>query len=119
MALDPVSLVLELARAGDVEGMLVIGLDAQRRVCGVGVNRRHRALSFVKVWELEALLQELDACSLVVGLFPSGPPRAPTMHELDAFVALSSRAHRAQVVLEDCIVARGNQTWSLRALRTG
>ena len=55
MVLDAVSLVRELARQRDVEGMLVIGLDAQRELCGVGMNPRHRALSFVKVWELSAL----------------------------------------------------------------
>src|SRR5829696_650848 len=109
MPLDAESLVRALAGAGDVEGMLVIGLDARRQLCGVAVNRRHRALSFVKVWELEAL-------SLVVAVFPTGASRAPTAHEVEAFVGLSGRAHRAQVPLDDCIVARGRQTWSLREL---
>lgn len=116
MPLDADSLVRALAGAGDVEGMLVIGLDARRQLCGVAVNRRHRALSFVKVWELEALLRELEACSLVVAVFPTGASRAPTAHEVEAFVGLSIRAHRAQVPLDDCIVARGRQTWSLREL---
>ena len=76
MPLDAVSLVQALAADGDdVEGMLVVGLDRERRVCGVAINPHHRALSFMKVWELEALLQELDACSLVVALFPPGPVR--------------------------------------------
>ena len=79
MPLDAVSLVQALAADGDdVEGLLVVGLDHERRVCGVAINRHHRALSFMKVWELEALLQELEACSLVVGLFRSGPVRTPT-----------------------------------------
>jgi len=116
MPLDAESLVRALAGEGDVEGMLVIGLDARRHLCGVGVNPHHRALSFVKVWELEALLRELEACSLVVGLFPPGPTRAPTAHEVEAFLGLSMRAHRAQVPLDDCIIARGNQTWSMREL---
>jgi hypothetical protein len=116
MPLDAESLVRALAAERDVEGMLVIGLDAEHRLCGVGVNPRHRALSFVKVWELESLLHELGACSLVVGLFPPGPPRAPTAHEVEAFIGLSARAHRAQVTLDDCIIARGNQTWSMREL---
>ena len=117
MPLDAVSLVQALAADGDdVEGMLVVGLDHHRRLCGVAINPHHRALSFMKVWELEALLQELEACSLVVGLFPSGPVRAPTAHEIEAFVDLSTRARRAQVMLDDCIVARGTRTWSLREL---
>lgn len=114
MPLDAVSLVRELARGGDVEGMLVVGLDGRGQVCGVGVNPRHRALSFVKVWELGALAEELEACSLILGLFPSGPSRAPTAHEVEAFVQLRARARRAQVTLHDCIVARGSRTWSLR-----
>jgi hypothetical protein len=115
MPLDAVSLVEALAADGDdVEGMLVVGLDRERRVCGVAINPHHRALSFMKVWELEALLQELGACSLVVGLFPAGRVRQPTAHEIEAFVDLRARAHRAQVPLDDCIVARGGQTWSLR-----
>ena len=117
MPLDAVSLVQALAADGDdVEGMLVVGLDHERHVCGVAINPRHRALSFMKVWELEALLQELDACSLVVGLFPTGRVRRPTRHEVEAFVDLRSRAHRAHVPLGDCIVARGGRTWSLREL---
>jgi len=55
MPLDAVSLVQALAADGDdVEGMLVVGLDHERHVCGVAINPRHRALSFMKVWELEA-----------------------------------------------------------------
>ena len=78
MPLDAVSLVQALAADGDdVEGMLVVGLDHERHVCGVAINPHHRALSFMKVWELEALLQELEACSLVVGLFPTGRVRRP------------------------------------------
>jgi hypothetical protein len=119
MPLDAVSLVQALAADGDdVEGMLVLGLDVRRQLCGVAINPHHRALSFMKVWELEALLQELEACSLVVGLFPSGPVRTPTAHEIEAFVDLSTRARRAQVMLDDCIVARGGKTWSLRELST-
>src|SRR6476659_7858106 len=118
MPLDAVSLVQALAADGDdVEGMLVVGLDHERHVCGVAINPHHRALSFMKVWELEALLQELDACSLVVALFPPGPVRRPTAHEVEAFVDLRARAHRAQVSLDDCMIARGGQTWSLRELR--
>jgi len=116
MPVDAVSLVRALARGGDVEGMLVIGLDSHREVCGVGVNARHEALSFVKVWELAALLTELDACSLVVGLFRRGARRAPTRHELEVFVDLRARAHRAHVTLDDCVLARGSETWSLREL---
>jgi len=117
MPLDAVSLVEALAADGDdVEGMLVVGLDARRQLCGVAINPHHRALSFMKVWELEALVQELEACSIVVGLFPAGPVRAPTAHEIAAFADLRARAHRAQVMLDDCIVARGGRTWSLREL---
>jgi hypothetical protein len=113
---DAVSLVRALVPDGEVEGMLVIGLDEGRRLCGVGVNPHHRALSFVKVWELEAILAELDASALVIGLFPSGSMRAPTRHELDAFVDVCTRARRAQVLVFDCIVVRGHRWWSMREL---
>ena len=57
-------------------------------MCGVGINPHHRALSFVKVWELRALTEELDAHSLVIAVFPSGDASAPTKHERSAFRAL-------------------------------
>jgi hypothetical protein len=120
MPLDAVSLVQALAVDGDdVEGLLVVGLDRDGQVCGAAVNSRHRALSFVKVWMLEEVQRELDACSLVVGVFRRGAARAPTRHEVDAFVDLQARAHRAQVPLRDCILARGAETWSLRELSAG
>ena len=99
-----------------VEGMLVIGLDEQRRSCGLAANPRHQALSFVKVWELRALLEELGASALVVVVFPPGPAVEPSAHERDAFVDLRARAHRAHVELLDCVVVRGERSWSLRAL---
>jgi hypothetical protein len=111
--LDAVSLVQALAVDGDAEGLLVVGLDRDGVVCGVAMNSRHRALSFVKVWMLEELQRELDACSLVVGVFRRGGARAPTQHEIEAFRDLQARAHRAQVPLHDCILARGGETWSL------
>ncbi len=119
MALDVVTLVQELAAddgSGEVEGMLVVGLDAEGQICGVAVNPRHRALSFVKVWELRALADELEACSLVVALFPAGGADTPSEHEVSAFTDLCARAHRAQVVLSDCLVVRGGRTWSMRQL---
>jgi hypothetical protein len=116
---DAVALVRALVPEGETDGMLVIGLDDERRPCGVGVNPHHRALSFVKVWELEALLAELDASALVIGLFPSGPMRPPSHHELDAFVDLCTRARRAQVLVFDCIVVREHRWWSMRELSVG
>jgi hypothetical protein len=113
---DVVALARELVPDGDVEGMVVVGLDRESRPCGVALNPNHRALSFVKVWELRALAEELEACSLVVMLFPSGACRAPTHHEIGAFVDLALRAHRAQVLLRDCIVVRAHHGWSLREL---
>jgi hypothetical protein len=119
VALDVVTLVQELAADGDgadVEGMLVVGLDGEGQICGVGINSRHRALSFVKVWELSALAEELEAASLVVALFPRGGAPVPTAHEVSAFTDLCARAHRAQVVLSDCLVVRGGRPWSMREL---
>jgi hypothetical protein len=101
---------------GDAKGMLVVGLHHDGELSGVGVNPRHRALSFVKVWELAALAEELAACALVIVLVPEGPFRAPTAHEIEAFVDLRSRARRAQLELLDCIVVRGDQSWSLSSL---
>jgi hypothetical protein len=119
MALDVATLVRELAaddEGGEVEGMLVVGINGEGQVCGVAVNPRHRGLSFVKVWELSALAEELDACSLVVALFPPGGANAPSDHEVSAFTDLCARAHRAQVVLSDCLISRGGRTWSMREL---
>jgi hypothetical protein len=113
---DAVALVRTLVPGGDVEGMLAVGLDRDRRVCGVGTNPHHRALSFVKVWELSALADELDASALVLALFPTGPCRAPSLHELQAFADLCARSRRAQVLLFDCIVLRGHRWWSMREL---
>ncbi len=116
MSVEAVSLVRSLAPEDDVEGMLVVGLDQEQRVCGVGVNPHHRALSFVKVWELRALAAELEARSVVIAVFPTGGATAPTEHELAAFRDLCTRARRAQVLLHDCIVVRGGRAWSLREL---
>jgi len=107
---------VEAVIRGNTTGMLVIGLGGEGQVCGVALNPRHRALSFVKVWELSALAEELDASALVVALVPEGRARPPTPHEVEAFVDLRARAHRAQVVLSDCLVVRAGRTWSLRAL---
>jgi hypothetical protein len=106
---------VEAVARGDVKGMLVVGLDRDGEMCGVGVNPHHRALSFVKVWELAALAEELAACEVVIVLVPDGPCRPPTTHEIDAFVDLRARAHRAQLALVDCIVVRGEESWSLRS----
>jgi hypothetical protein len=107
---------VEAVIRGNTTGMLVVGLGGEGQVCGVALNPRHRALSFVKVWELSALAEELEASALVVALFRGGPARAPTPHEIDAFTDLCARSHRAQVVLSDCLVVRAGRTWSLREL---
>jgi hypothetical protein len=119
VSLDVATLVRELAAdddGGEVEGMLVVGLDGGGRMCGVAINPHHRALSFIKVWELAALVEELNACALVVAVFPRGGGDAPTEHEVSAFTDLCARAHRARVVLADCLVVRGGHPWSLREL---
>jgi hypothetical protein len=116
---DAVSLLRALVPEGDVEGMLVVGLDHEQRLCGVGINDRHRALSFVKVWELEALAAELDAHALVVAVFPRVERAVPSEHEVRAFVDLRDRARRARVSLVDCLVVRGHRWWSLRELSDG
>jgi hypothetical protein len=116
----PVDLVRAIVDDGDassVEGLLVVGLDRDGGRCGVAVYPRHRALSFVKVWELHALAAELEAQSLVVALFPRGGTRSPTPHEEQSFAELRARAHRAGVDLADCIVVRGGHCWSMRERR--
>jgi DNA repair protein RadC len=111
---DAVALLRELVGEAPIDGLLVVGLDAEQRLCGVALDSRHRALSWVKVWELAALAAELDACALVIGSFPSGQPRPPSRHEVDAFVALHARGKQARVLVLDCIVVRGHRWWSLR-----
>ena len=111
---DAVALLRELVGDEPVEGLVVVGLDHEQHLCGVGLNERHRGLSWVKVWELVDLAAELEACALVIGLFPTGRSRAPSDYEVRAFVDLAERVGRAQVLLLDCIVVRGHQWWSLR-----
>ena len=111
---DAVALLRALVGDDPVDGLVVVGLDHEQRLCGVGINPRHRALSWVKVWELADLAGELDACALVVGLFPSGLCRAPSPHEVESFVDLYERLKPARVLLLDCIVLRGREWWSLR-----
>ena len=94
----------------------MVGLDRELRLCGVGVNGNHRSLSFVKVWELAALVEQLDASALVVGLVPPGPSRVPSSYAVESFVELCARARRARVTLLDCVVVRGHRWWSLREL---
>ena len=118
MPLDAVSLVQALAVDGDdVEGMLVVGLDCDGQVSGVGVNPRHRALTFVKVWELAALAEELEARSLVVAVFPGSGP----------FGSHRTRASRRsptcapeRIARRSCwptaSSSRGDRCWSLREL---
>jgi hypothetical protein len=104
-----------MAEACAVEGLLVIGLDDERRLSGVAVNPRHRSLSFVKVWELRALADELGARSLMIAMFPTGPGAEPSKHERWSFADLRDRAQRAHVDLLDCLVVRGGRCWSLAA----
>jgi hypothetical protein len=111
--LDAFQLLRELGQGEPAEGIVVVGLDRDGHPCGVAVNPNHRALSFMRVWELAALAEELDARALVVGLFPAGRSRPPSPHEIAAFESLRARAQRAQVVLLDCLVVRGAQSWSL------
>ena len=112
---EAVALLHELVAEASVDGLLVVGLDGDRRPSGVAVNSRHRAVTWLKVWELADLAAELGASALLLGLFAGGPSRPPSQHEIDAFVGLCERARRAQVVLLDCIVVRGERWWSLRA----
>lgn len=111
---DSIALLRELVGAEPIEGMVVVGLDHEQRLCGVGLNPRHGALTWIKAWELADLAAELGACALVIGLFPSGRFRAPSEHEIATFVDLYERAARAQVLLLDCLVVRGYRWWSLR-----
>jgi hypothetical protein len=113
---DAIEMVRRLVPDGDVEGMLVLGLDTQQRLCGVAVDRRHRALSFMKVWELEVLTAELDCHALVVAVFPRAARAVPSEHEISAFLGLRDRARRARVPLVDCLVVREHRWWSLRDL---
>lgn len=119
VTLDAFQLLRELGKGEPAEGIVVVGLDRDGRPCGAAVNPDHRALSFVKVWELAAIADELEAGAVVVGLYPSGPERAPTQHEVEAFVSLRMRARRAQVALVDCLIVRGDASWSLREMTAG
>jgi hypothetical protein len=111
--------VLRLLGDGPVQGLVVAGYDHAGQLCGVATSSQHRALSWVKVWELEALAAELAACSVAVFVFPIGPALAPTAHELAVFSDLITRTRRAGFVLRDCLVYRGDRMWSLREMHEG
>ena len=98
------------------EGMVVVGLGADRRICGMAVNRQHRALSWMKVWELVGIAGDLGADSVGVLLYPAGHARSPSAHEVAVFRDLQVRAGRAGLPLLDCFVWRGERMWSLREL---
>jgi hypothetical protein len=104
-----------------VEGLFVAGFDHAGKLCGVAANARHRALSWVKVWELASLAAEMEARSVAVIVYPSGPAPAPTpsAHELAVFDDLMARTRRAGIELLDCLVYRGDRLWSLRETQEG
>jgi hypothetical protein len=99
-----------------LEGMVVVGYGTDGRICGMAVTPEHRALSWVKVWELVGLADGLAAHSIVVFVFPTGRAPAPSAHELAVFGDLQVRARRAGLSLRDCYVLRGARLWSLRDL---
>jgi hypothetical protein len=98
------------------EGLVVVGFGAKGEICGVALNSQHRALSWIKVWELATLAAELEAGALVVMVFPGGPALAPSTYEVGVFSDLLARTRRAGVVLLDCYVHRGGRMWSLREM---
>jgi hypothetical protein len=104
-----------LLRDIPVDGLVVLGYDAEDQICGLAVNPRHRSLSWLKIWELADIAVELRACSLQVVVFPAGGSPTPTAHECAVFADLMVRARRAAVPLVDCYVDRGGRLWSLRA----
>jgi hypothetical protein len=111
--------VERLVGDGPVQGLVVAGYDHNGRLCGVAMSPQHRALSWIKVWELDALATELGACSLAVLVFPIGPALTPTAHELAVFRDLLVRTRRPGFVLLDCLVRRGDRWWSLREMDEG
>jgi hypothetical protein len=96
-------------------GIVVVGLDNDG-ICGVAVNPRHRSLSWVKVWELADLGNEMGACALMVMVFPDGRAPRPSAHEFAVFADLAVRARRAGLLLNDSFVWRGDRMWSLREM---
>jgi hypothetical protein len=102
---------------GRVQGIAVVGFGHDGNICGVAVNSQHRALSWVKVWELASLAAELEVRDIVLAVFPSGRAPTPSAHELAVFSDLLVRTRRAGFVLLDCLVFRGDRFWSLRELR--
>ena len=116
---DARQLVLELRRLSvdhPFEGLIVVGYGADGHPCGMAANQQHRALSWMKVWELVGLADELAAHSVTLLVFPAGPAPVPSAHEIAVFRDLQARARRAGLPLLDCHVWRGERMWSLREL---
>ncbi len=111
---------IERARQAGIpaEGLYVVGIE-NGGICGFLVDPRHRALSWVKVWELEALVTQLSTSTVMLAVVRDGPARPPTAHELAVFGDLTGRARRAGIVISGCLLVRGGQSfWLARPGRT-
>jgi hypothetical protein len=97
----------------DEDGMFVVGFDADGQVCGVAVNSRHRALSWLKMWELAELANELGTNRLAVVVRIAGRGARPSDHERAVFRDLRVRARHAGIALVAGFVWRSDRWWSL------
>lgn len=91
-------------------GELVIGLDAERRLTGLGVRPEPEEHDAVDAEQLLALAGELDAQALVLVSLLADEWELAAEADVDGFLALGRACLRDHVLLLDHVLVAGS-TW--------
>jgi hypothetical protein len=94
-------------------GELVIGLDVERRLTGLGVRPAPDEHSPVDAGQLVALAQELDAQALVLVSLLADEHELMAEADADGFLALGRACLTDGVLLLDHVLVAGSTWWSL------
>ncbi len=99
--------------------VLVLGLDQERRICGVALNDGRASLRDLTVNELVLLGEEFATEALVVVELLTGEPDVPSAGEVASFDGLAAECDRAGLILLDCLAVSSHRWWSFRELAGG
>jgi hypothetical protein len=91
-------------------GELVIGLDTERRLTGLGIRPRPEEHQVLDTEQLVALADELDAEALVLVSLLADERELLAEADLDGFLALSRACLQRSVLLLDHVLVAGS-TW--------
>ncbi len=91
-------------------GELVIGLDAERRLTGMGVRPTPEAHDAVDAEQLTALAQELDAEALVLVSLLADERELRAEADVEGFLTLARACLQEHVLLLDHVLFAGS-TW--------